>query len=229
MKTIDLTGQRFGKLTVVGVAQEHPYNTREKVWECRCDCGNSVLVRGYSLRSGHTQSCGCLSVKTIIQRSYDNDYAKIHGLATSRIYKNYYAMRARCYNTKNQNYPRYGGKGIRVCDEWLNSFEAFYKWAMANGYDDTKTIDRINPDGDYTPDNCRFADASVQGFNRHTQSNNKTGHKGVCKANNGKYRAYIKKNGKQISLGSYETLDAAVQAREKAENELYKTEVVQYG
>lgn len=229
MKIIDLTGQKFGKLTVIGIAQKHPYKTKEKVWKCQCECGNTAFVRGYSLRSGITRSCGCLSIETITQRSYGNDYGKTHGLAASRIYKNYYAMRARCYNPKNQNYSRYGGKGIKICDEWLNSFEAFYQWAINNGYADNKTIDRINPDGDYTPENCRFADASIQGFNRHTQSNNKTGHKGVCKSTNGKYRAYIKKNRKQIDLGRYETFDAAVQAREKAEKELYRAEVERYG
>lgn len=229
MKTIDLTGQKFGKLTVIGMAQKHPYKTKEKVWMCQCECGNTAFVRGYSLRNGIARSCGCLSVETITQRSYGNEYHKTHGLSASRIYKNYYAMRARCYNTQNQNYSRYGGKGIKICDEWLNSFEAFYEWAMNNGYDDSKTIDRINPDGDYTPDNCRFADASIQGFNRHTQSNNKTGHKGVCRSADGRYRAYIKKNGKQIGLGYYDTFDAAVQVRENAEKELYKTEAVRYG
>lgn len=221
MKTYDLTGQRFGILTVKGLAQQHPFNTNEKVWECVCDCGKTTLVRGYSLRSGKTKSCGCLSVKTLAERSVDNDYSKKHGLSSSRIYKNYYAMRARCYNPQNDNYSRYGGQGIRVCDEWLNSFEAFYEWAMANGYDDSKTIDRIDPNGNYTPENCRFADASLQGFNRNKQSNNKTGHKGVCKAPNGRYRAYIKKNNKQIALGYYDTLDQAVAARATAEKEYF--------
>jgi hypothetical protein len=130
-------------------------------------------------------------------------------------------MRERCYNPKKSNYGKYGGRGICICDEWLNSFEAFYKWAMANGYDDSKTIDRIDPNGNYTPDNCRFADASIQGFNRNNQSNNKTGCKGVCKTKSGKYRAYIKKNGKQIALGYYETLEQAISARLEAEKELF--------
>lgn len=219
---IDLTGQKFGRLNVIGIAQIHPFKTKEKVWECKCDCGNTVLVRGYSLRSGKTQSCGCISTETLSKRSINNEYSKKHGLSNSRIYKNYYAMLARCYNSQIWNYEKYGGRGIRVCDEWRNSFEVFYEWAMANGYDDSKTIDRINPDGDYSPNNCRFAGASVQGFNRNIQSNNKTGHKGVCKTPSGRYRAYIKKDNKQIALGVYDTIEQASQARANAEKELFK-------
>lgn len=222
MKMIDLTGQRFGRLVVLGLAEKHDFQTREKVWECQCDCGNRILVRGYSLRHGVTKSCGCLSVETTIKRSVGNEYTKTHGLAGSRIYKIYYAMRARCYNPKRWNYDKYGGRGIRVCDEWMSDFMNFYEWAMASGYDETKSIDRIDPNGNYEPQNCRFTDASIQGLNRNTQSNNSTGCKGVTLLKSGKYRAYIKKNGKQIALGCYETLEQAKKAREKAEKELLK-------
>lgn len=114
-----------------------------------------------------------------------------------------------------------------MCEEWDKSFEAFYNWAIQNGYSDDLSIDRIDPNGDYEPSNCRWADKVTQSFNRKTGADNTTGHTGVSlRKDTGKYQAYISKGGRRKVLGSYETLDAAVQAREKAENELYKTEVV---
>lgn len=219
-RVIDLTGQRFGRLTVIERGESSKRG--EACWRCRCDCGREIVARSYPIRQGKVKSCGCLSVETLVKRSKGNEYTKTHGLSGSRIYKIYYAMLSRCYNPKRWNYDKYGGRGISVCEEWRNDFMAFYTWAMANGYDDTKSIDRIDPNGNYEPANCRFTNASVQGLNRNVQSNNSTGVKGVTRLKNGKFRAYIKKSGKQVPLGCYDTLEQAKQVRETAEKELLK-------
>lgn len=220
-KFIDLTGQQFGRLTVLELGTPlKPVRNKEKYWLCQCECGNQVSVSGYNLRSGNTKSCGCLSKELLVKRDKELPWKK-HGLSSSRIYHIYHAMKARCYNAKLWNYDRYGGRGIRVCKEWLDDFMNFYKWAMANGYDDTKSIDRIDVNGDYEPINCRWASATVQQFNRRKQSNNSTGCIGVSQVKSGNYRAYIKKCGKQISLGTFSTLEEAIEARKKAEKKYY--------
>lgn len=146
---------------------------------------------------------------------------KTHGHSGERIWRIYHAMKARCYNVQRWNYDKYGGRGIRVCKEWLDDFMNFYNWAMANGYDDTKSIDRIDVNGNYEPSNCRWECATVQQFNRGKQSNNSTGYVGVSKVKSGKYRAYIKKHGKQIPLGTYDPLEEAVEVRKEAERKYY--------
>lgn len=215
MKLIDLTGQRFGKLVVLHRVDRG--NKAKVEWLCKCDCGNESIVRGSNLRNGHIRSCGCLISET----------NRKHGQWDTRIYRIYYAMKQRAQNPNSPHYKYYGALGIKVCDEWDKSFEAFYNWAIQNGYSDDLSIDRIDPNGDYEPSNCRWADKVTQSFNRKTGADNTTGHTGVSlRKDTGKYQAYISKGGRRKVLGSYETLDAAVQAREKAENELYKTEVV---
>lgn len=222
-RTIDLTDKVFSRLKVLseGVTP-NTTKSREKFWLCQCECGNQCVVSGYQLRSGKTQSCGCITKERMIKKAKEKP-SKKHGLSSSRIYKNYYTMKDRCYNSNHQKYEMYGAKGIVICDEWLgkDGFLNFYEWAMNNGYDDTKTIDRIDVDGDYEPSNCRWTNSSVQGFNRHTPSNNSTGCVGISQLKNGKFRAYIKKDGRQISLGWHDTIEQAIEARKKAEKELY--------
>ena len=163
-KVIDLTGQRFVRLTVI----ERRESTKDgqATWLCQCDCGNQSVVTGGHLRTGHSTSCGCLQIE---KRSQGNHV--IHGKKHTRLYGVWAGMKKRCYNPKYEAYNRYGGRGITVCDEWLHDFGAFYDWAMDNGYDESAaygkcTLDRIENDKGYSPENCRWVDMKTQSNNR---------------------------------------------------------------
>lgn len=157
-RLLDLTGQRFGKLTVIEFAGHAP--NRKTLWKCKCDCGNETLVKTNALRSGATKSCGCL-VPVV-----SGDTHRKHGMSESRLYRTWKNMKARCSNERVLCYPHYGGRGIAVCEEWQNSFEAFRDWALANGYRDNLTIDRIDVNGNYCPDNCQWVSMKTQCENR---------------------------------------------------------------
>lgn len=152
-------GSKFSKLTVV----EDTHDTRPngaKIYKCVCACGTITYVDVYSLQSGNTKSCGCLS----------NPYGSV-ATSNKRLYHCWTDMKRRCYDTNGKNYPEYGKRGIKVCDEWYNDFIAFHNWAINNGYDDNLTIDRIDVNGNYEPNNCRWATIKQQANNKRTTIN----------------------------------------------------------
>lgn len=163
---IDITGERFGRLTAINRCGKVGGKT---LWRCVCDCGNTTDVTISNLRNGHTQSCGCLCAEKT--RAVKTTHGGKSTSNPDRLYAVWRAMKQRCYRPENRAYRYYGAKGVTVCDEWRDSYEAFRSWSLANGYDEKAkrgdcTIDRINCAGNYEPDNCRWVNMTVQAHNK---------------------------------------------------------------
>jgi hypothetical protein len=209
-RIIDLTDSIFGRWVVVKRAGSDKDN--KPTWLCKCECGNTRIVNGASLRRGDSTSCGC----------YLRDITTTHGMYKSRLNKTYRGLKQRCYNPKNTRYPYYGGRGILMCDEWLGELGPvnFINWALENGYTDELSIDRIDNDGNYEPSNCRWVNQETQCRNRRVRVTNKTGVSGVTLRKDLKtisWRVTIRANGKNINIGTFHDFDHAVKKRKEAE------------
>jgi len=225
-KFIDLTGQRFGKLTVISRAESNSQN--RAMWSCLCDCKKTIITTGWSLRRGSTKSCGCIGCENLIGKKFcrlsviskygSNKHKKIvyeclcecgnktkiigsrlknghtkscgclhlenikngtntrHGLSNHKLNNVWNSIKDRCFNKNNKDYKHYGGRGIIMCDEWKNDFKKFYDWAILNGYKKGLSIDRIDNNGNYTPENCRLVTQKEQV--RNTRINRKIEYNG---------------------------------------------------
>lgn len=167
--------KKYNRLTIKSVNGE--VKGRCSTWlNCQCECGNMKVVRFDYLMNGRTKSCGCYRSDNARKQSKD---LETHHLSNTRLFIIHRAMKRRCYDKRVKQYKNYGARGIKVCDEWLNSLESFAKWSYDNGYNDTLTIDRIDNNGNYEPNNCRWVDQQTQQNNK--RNNIKIEHNGKIK------------------------------------------------
>ena len=205
-RTIDLTGLKTGRLTVIKYFGKDKHGHR--LWECLCDCGNTTTALTSDLK-GHTQSCGCLFLDTITT----------HGMYNSRIYRTWADMKSRIDNKTHKCYSYYGGRGITYCEKW-NTFEGFYE-DMREGYMDDLTLDRADTEASYCKENCRWATYTVQQHNKRKQQNCYSEFKGVSyDCRRGTWISRIHHFGNVVWIGSFSNQESAALAYDNA-SELY--------
>ena len=205
---MDIVGMQFNYLKVLEFYGRNKH--KKKLYKCYCTgCGNKKIMIGTEVKNGYSKSCGCLNKVS---------HSKKHGMTGTLIYNKWKGMKQRCYNSNYDFYSAYGGRGIKVCDEWKDDFMQFYK-DMGDVPFEGAELDRINNDDDYKPSNCRWVSHEENANNRR-KYHNKTGYTGVTyKPHLNKYQAQLYKNKKFIYLGVYETAEEAHLAYKKAKNE----------
>lgn len=154
-RLVDITGEKYNMLKVISF---YDIQDKKSRWLCECECGNKKILFGRDIKSGNTKSCGCLLHK----KKYDNEM----GIKIKRLQHIYYQMKQRCYDKNNPLYKHYGKRNITICEEWLKDINNFHNWALNNGYDNNLTIERINVNGNYEPNNCKWITKTQQGYNK---------------------------------------------------------------
>lgn len=208
-------GQRFSRLVVIG---EGFVEKEAATYPVRCDCGTEKSVRKQALVSGATQSCGCLNAELVASRKN----TLTHGMSGTTEHNAWLSMRRRCYLESDTGYTNYGGRGIKVCDRWSESFENFFE-DMGNRPSPGMSVERLDVNGDYTPENCVWADKTAQMFNRRKFKGCKSQYIGVTyeDGRNKPWRVTLKKNKRVVFSGSFYTEEAAARAYDDACEEHY--------
>lgn len=210
---LDLEEKKYNRLAL---SEKTDFRrNRAVLWRCICDCGNEILETAPRVKSGHVKSCGCLNTEVRKSRF------TTHNMSDSVEYSSWVNMKSRCNNPNNVRYEKYGGRGIRVCEEWLDKDSGFLKFYEDMGNcPEGMSLDRIDVNGDYCKENCRWADAYTQNFNQGMRKNNTSGRTGVTwDSSREKWAASICINGKATSLGRFDSYEEACRVREKAELE----------
>lgn len=199
-------GYRSGMLEVIKIVRSHH---KGNTWLCKCDCSNTVELQESHITDRPNRrankSCGC--------HRHKQNRLTVGG--TSRLYKIWHSMIRRCTDPSHNRYKYYGENGVSVCDEWLNNYETFCKWALSNGYSDELSIDRIDQNGNYCPDNCRWSDVYTQAQNKGLRRNSTTGFTDIWKHKSG-YRVAFRRNGSMHYVGIFKSLESAIRARDDA-------------
>lgn len=214
----DETGTRHGRLMVIRYAGRMGGSTKHPKFLCVCDCGNELEATGTNLRQGHTQSCGCL------QKERASHSSTQHGFNGTSEHSAYYSMLYRCTDEDNISYDNYGGRGITVCDRWLEEgFKGLENFIQDIGKRPSPqhSLDRVDVNGNYCKENCRWEVRAVQNFNTRLKTTNKTGRTGVHLSKNNTFNVKIGFEGKSINVGTYSTFEEACRAREDAELKYY--------